>query len=72
MNFANLTKDEQIVAKFISEIFEEHNQNMVGTMVWMNNHTNHIASKRPDIHRVMKNLTTKQFNRIIAEILLPF
>jgi len=30
MNFKNLTKEERIVDKFISEIFEEHNQNMVG------------------------------------------
>lgn len=67
-----MNSEERIVAKFISETFEEHNQNMVSTIVWINSHINHLASQRPDVHRAMNNLTSKQFNHVIAEILLPF
>ena len=72
MNFKNLTSEERIVANFINETFEEHNQNMISTIVWINNHINHLASQRPDVHRAMNNLTNKQFNHVIAEVLLPF
>lgn len=67
-----MNSEERIVAKFISETFEEHNQNMLSTIVWINNHTNYLVNQRPDVHRAMNNLTNKQFNRVIAEILLPF
>ncbi|WP_373192635.1 hypothetical protein [Pediococcus acidilactici] len=72
MNFKNLTSEERIVANFINETFEEHNQNMISTIVWINRHVNHLASQRPDVHRAMSNLTSKQFNHVIAEVLLPF
>lgn len=72
MNFKNLTSEERIVANFINKAFEERNQNMISTLIWINNHTNHLASQRPDVHRAMRNLTSKQFNRVISEILLPF
>lgn len=67
-----MNSEERIVAKFISEIFEDHNQSMVSTIVWINSHINHLASQRPDVHRAMRNLTSEQFNHVIAEILLPF
>lgn len=72
MNFKNLTSEERIAAKFINEAFEEHNQNIIGTIVWINNHINRLASQRPDVHRAIRNLSSEQFNRVIAEILLPF
>ncbi|AHA05949.1 hypothetical protein [Pediococcus pentosaceus] len=72
MNFKNLTSEERIVANFISEAFEEHNQSMISAIVWINNHTNYLVNQRPDVHRAMNNLTNKQFNHVIAEILLPF
>lgn len=67
-----MNSEERIVAKFISETFEEHNQNMLSTIVWINNHTNYLVNQRPDVHRAMRNLTSEQFNHVIAEILLPF
>ncbi|KAF0470493.1 hypothetical protein GBP40_03660 [Pediococcus acidilactici] len=72
MNFKNLTSEERIVANFINKAFEERNQNMISTIVWINNHTNYLVNQRPDVHRAMKNLTNKQFNHVISEILLPF
>ena len=67
-----MNSEELIVANFINETFEEHNQNMISTIVWINNHTNYLVNQRPDVHIAMNNLTNRQFNHVIAEILLPF
>ena len=72
IDFKNKSSGERIAARFLREAFEEHNRNMVSTIIWINNHINHLASQRPDVYKAMNNLTIEQFNRVIAEILLSF
>lgn len=67
-----MTKDQIVFRTYFSKQFEAHNHDLFSTIIWWNNHGKYIFMNHEDVFAAYKNLSVKEVNQVIAEILLPF
>ncbi|WPC18508.1 hypothetical protein N6G94_10365 (plasmid) [Pediococcus inopinatus] len=67
-----MSKDQIIFREFFYEQFEEHNHDLFGTILWWRNHGKYIFMNHEEVFDAYKNLSVKEVNQVIREILLPF
>lgn len=67
-----MSKDQITFREFFYEQFEEHNHDLFGTILWWRNHGKYIFMNHEEVFDAYKNLSVKEVNQVIREILLPF
>lgn len=64
--------EQELFKRFFEWTFEDHAQDVVRTVVWMNSHMVMIKRDYPKEYLAYKALTNQQINQVICEVLLPF
>ncbi|WP_367364912.1 hypothetical protein [Pediococcus parvulus] len=67
-----MTKDQITFRTAFIKQFEEHNSDLFGTILWWRNHGKYIYMHQREAFDAYKNLSVKEINQVIREILLPF
>lgn len=67
-----MTKEQELFKRFFKWSFEDHQQDIMSTVSWLNTHMVKIKRDYPKEYLAYKSLTNQQRNQVICEVLLPF
>lgn len=67
-----MTAEQKTFKSFLEWTFEDHAEDIIRTIVWLNSHMVKIRREYPKEYLAYKALTNQQINQVICEVLLPF
>lgn len=67
-----MTKEQEAFRVFFEQVFDDHQQEILGTVDWIARHMPTFQYQYPKAYLAFKSLTTKEINQVICEVLLPF
>lgn len=67
-----MTHNQIVFRTYFSKQFEAHNHDLFGTIMWWCGHGKYIYMNERQVFDAYKNLSVKEVNQVIREILLPF
>lgn len=64
-----MTKQQIIFRKYLERIFEDHNENIIRTIIYCNSNPDKMHHEE---RRAYESLTSREINQVVNEITLPF
>ncbi len=67
-----MTHNQIVFRTYFNKQFEAHNHDLFSTILWWRNHGKYIYVHQREVFDAYKDLSVKEINQVIREILLPF
>ncbi|WP_076799902.1 hypothetical protein [Latilactobacillus curvatus] len=67
-----MTAEQETFKRFLEWSFEDHAEDIIRTIVWLNSHMIKIRREYPKEYLAYKALSNQELNQVICEVLLPF